>query len=146
MAERPAACQLPNRVRHRPNWQLVLDMLDELEAWELPRRCWWSTPAMASLVSSAMGWRTARSLPGAGQGRHQRLSRAGAGPEQLPYQGCGRPSKPRHRQPHASVRQLALSIRQPVFGVRQLPVFCRRSAWTARVGSSTLMVDVLYDD
>jgi SRSO17 transposase len=35
MAERRAACQLPNGVHHRPKWQLVLDMLDELGAWEL---------------------------------------------------------------------------------------------------------------
>jgi SRSO17 transposase len=35
MAERRAACHLPAQVGHRPKWQLVLDMLDELAAWEL---------------------------------------------------------------------------------------------------------------
>jgi SRSO17 transposase len=34
-AERRAACQVPERVRHRPKWQLVLDMLDELDQWGL---------------------------------------------------------------------------------------------------------------
>jgi SRSO17 transposase len=34
-ADRRAACRLPNSVRHRPKWQLVLDMLDELAAWGL---------------------------------------------------------------------------------------------------------------
>jgi SRSO17 transposase len=35
MAARRAACHLPERVHHRPKWQLVLDMLDELAGWEL---------------------------------------------------------------------------------------------------------------
>jgi SRSO17 transposase len=34
-AERRAACRVPERVRHRPKWQLVLDMLDELDQWGL---------------------------------------------------------------------------------------------------------------
>jgi SRSO17 transposase len=33
--QRRSACHLPERVRHRPKWQLVLDMLDELEGWDL---------------------------------------------------------------------------------------------------------------
>jgi SRSO17 transposase len=35
MASRRAACHLPEGVHHRPKWQLVLDMLDELAGWEL---------------------------------------------------------------------------------------------------------------
>jgi SRSO17 transposase len=35
MAARRAACQLPQGVHHRPKWQLVLDMLDELVGWDL---------------------------------------------------------------------------------------------------------------
>jgi SRSO17 transposase len=35
MATRRAACHLPQGVQHGPNWQLVLDMLDELAGWEL---------------------------------------------------------------------------------------------------------------
>jgi SRSO17 transposase len=35
MAERRTACHVPKQVRHRPKWQLVLDMLDELEQWDL---------------------------------------------------------------------------------------------------------------
>ena len=60
-AERRAACRVPERVRHRPKWQLVLDMLDELDQWGFPRRCWSPTPATARLVSSARGWMIARS-------------------------------------------------------------------------------------
>jgi SRSO17 transposase len=32
---RRAACQVPERVRHRPKWQLILDMLDALDQWGL---------------------------------------------------------------------------------------------------------------
>ena len=35
MAARRAACQLPEGVHHRPKWQLVLDMCDELAGWDL---------------------------------------------------------------------------------------------------------------
>ena len=32
---RRVACHLPEQVHHRPKWQLVLDMLDELDQWGL---------------------------------------------------------------------------------------------------------------
>jgi hypothetical protein len=35
MAARRAACHLPEQVHHRPKWQLVVDMLDELAGWDL---------------------------------------------------------------------------------------------------------------
>src|SRR6266498_3473468 len=35
MATRRAACPLPQDIHHRPKWQLVLDMLDELGGWDL---------------------------------------------------------------------------------------------------------------
>jgi DDE superfamily endonuclease len=35
MAARRAACHLPQDVHHRPTWQLVLDMLDELAGRDL---------------------------------------------------------------------------------------------------------------
>jgi DDE superfamily endonuclease len=35
MAARRAACHLPEGVHHRPKWQLVLDMLDELGGFKL---------------------------------------------------------------------------------------------------------------
>jgi DDE superfamily endonuclease len=33
--QRRVACHVPEQVHHRPKWQLVLDMLDELAGWEL---------------------------------------------------------------------------------------------------------------
>ena len=35
MVTRRAACHLPEGVHHRPKWQLVVDLLDELAGWEL---------------------------------------------------------------------------------------------------------------
>jgi SRSO17 transposase len=35
MAARRTACRLPEQIHHRPKWQLVLDMLDELGGWDL---------------------------------------------------------------------------------------------------------------
>jgi SRSO17 transposase len=35
LATRRAACRLPEEVHHRPKWQLVLAMLDELAGWDL---------------------------------------------------------------------------------------------------------------
>jgi SRSO17 transposase len=35
MATRRAASHLPEQVHHRPKWQLVVDMLDELADWQL---------------------------------------------------------------------------------------------------------------
>jgi SRSO17 transposase len=32
---RREACRVPAGVHHRPKWQLVLDMLDELHQWQL---------------------------------------------------------------------------------------------------------------
>jgi SRSO17 transposase len=55
MAARRAACHLPDDVHHRPKWQLVLDMLDELAGWDLSRRSWWPTAAMGRSASSAAG-------------------------------------------------------------------------------------------
>jgi len=58
---RRAACQVPERVRHRPKWQLILDMLEELDQWGCARRCWSLTPAMGRSGSFGRGWTTAAS-------------------------------------------------------------------------------------
>src|SRR5512132_1789058 len=57
--ERRARAHVPERVRHRPKWQLVLDMLGELAGWGLARRWGAPMPAMGSRASSAWGWRHA---------------------------------------------------------------------------------------
>jgi hypothetical protein len=112
MAERRAACHLPDSVHHRPKWQLVLDLVDELDQWGLPGQCWSPMPATATSASSARAWTTARSLCGAGQSRHQRLPRAGAA-----HHGAvcreGRRPRPRYRERPCSLTQLALAAGPP---------------------------------
>jgi SRSO17 transposase len=61
MAERRAACHLPDSVRHRPKWQLVLDMLDELDQWGLRPPVLVADAGYGEVVSSARDWTTARS-------------------------------------------------------------------------------------
>jgi hypothetical protein len=70
MAGRRAACHLPEDVHHRPTWQLVLDMLDELERWELHPPVLVANAGDGEVGEFRTGWTTARSPRGAGQGRH----------------------------------------------------------------------------
>jgi len=112
MAERRAACHLPEGVHHRPKWQLVLDMLDELAAWDL------SPPALVAdsgygEVGEFRGGLDARQIPYVVQVRAD----TSAYPEQVRptvarYQGKGRPPRPRYRKPPSSLLQLAVAAGQ----------------------------------
>src|SRR6266536_1527205 len=73
MAARRAACHLPDEVRHRPKWQLLLDMLDELAGWGL-------VPPVLGAARSTTWWRSAptpRPTPSR-RARRPRRPRAGA--------------------------------------------------------------------
>jgi SRSO17 transposase len=61
MAERRAACRVPGSVRHRPKWQLGLDMLDELAVWGLVPPVLVSDAGYGEVGCFRQGWRTARS-------------------------------------------------------------------------------------
>jgi SRSO17 transposase len=112
MATRRAACQLPKQVHHRPKWQLVVDMLDELAGWGL------SPPVL--LADSGYGevgeFRAgldARQIPYVVEVR----SDTSAYPEQArptvaPHKGRGRRPRPRYRDKPCSLRQLALQAGQ----------------------------------
>jgi SRSO17 transposase len=112
MAERRVACQLPQRVRHRPKWQLALDMVDELEGWGL------RPPVLVADCGYGDAGEFRRGL----EDRElayvvQVKADTSAYPEQvppetLPYKGRGQPSKPRYRQPRAQLKQLALQAGQ----------------------------------
>jgi SRSO17 transposase len=109
MATRRTACQLPERVHHRPKWQLVLDMVDELAGWEL------SPPVL--LADSGYGevgefrWGLdARQVPYVVQVR----SDTSAYPEQVrptvaAHKGRGRRPRPRYRDQPSSLKELAIS-------------------------------------
>jgi SRSO17 transposase len=111
-AERRAACRVPARVRHRPKWQLVLDMLDELQEWGL-------RPPV--LVADAGYGEVAQFRQGL-EDRDigyvvQVKADTSAYPEQVrpttaPYTGRGRRPRPRYRERPVSLKQLALAAGQ----------------------------------
>jgi DDE superfamily endonuclease len=77
-AARRRAAHVPEAVRHRPKWQLVLDMLDELGAWGLaPPVVVADAGYGGSRASCAWPGGARAGLCGAGQGHHQRLPRGG---------------------------------------------------------------------
>jgi SRSO17 transposase len=112
MAARRAACQLPEGVHHRPKWQLVLDMLDELGGWQL------SPPVLLAdcgygEVGGFRGGLDARQVAYVVEVR----SDTSAYPEQVhptaaPYAGRGRRPRPRYRDQPSSLKALATSAGQ----------------------------------
>ena len=113
MAERRSACHLPDSVHHRPKWQLVLDMLDELDQWGL---------APPVLVADA-GYGDVGEFRQGLDDRQidyvvQVKADTSAYPEQVrpttaPYTGKGRRPRPRYRDKPCSLKQLALAAGPP---------------------------------
>jgi SRSO17 transposase len=111
-ADRRAACRLPNSVRHRPKWQLVLDMLDELAAWDLAPPVLVADAAYGEVGQFRQGLDD-RQIPYVVQVRAD----TSAYPEHVhpitaPYSGRGRRPRPRYRQRPCSLQQLAVDAGQ----------------------------------
>jgi SRSO17 transposase len=111
-AERRAACRLPNSVRHRPKWQLVLDMLDELATWDLAPPVLVADAAYGEVGQFRQGLDD-RQIPYVVQVKAD----SSAYPEHLhpitaPYSGRGRRPQPRYRQRPCSLKQLAVDAGQ----------------------------------
>jgi SRSO17 transposase len=112
MATRRAACHLPEQVHHRPKWQLVLDMLDELAGWQL------SPPVLLAdsgygEVGRFRGGLDARQIPYVVEVRAD----TSAYPEQVrpsvaPHKGRGRRPRPRYRDQPSSLKELVLATGQ----------------------------------
>jgi SRSO17 transposase len=112
MAERRAACHLPESVRHRPKWLLVLDMLDELATWGL------APPVLVGdcgygEVGEFRSGLDDRQIPYVVQVKAD----TSAYPQQVrptvaAYAGRGRRPQPRYRDKPASLKQLALRAGQ----------------------------------
>jgi DDE superfamily endonuclease len=110
--ERRAACHLPEQVRHRPKWQLVLGMLDELDQWGL------SPPVLVAdaghgEVGEFRSGLDDREIPYVVQVKAD----TSAYPERVrptvaPYTGRGRRPQPRYRDKPCSFKQLALAAGQ----------------------------------
>jgi SRSO17 transposase len=108
MAARRAACHLPQDIHHRPKWQLVLDMLDELAGWELAPPVLLADAGYGEVGEFGAGL-DARQTPYVVEVRAD----TSAYPEQVrptvgPYKGRGRRPRPRYRDKPGSLAQLAL--------------------------------------
>jgi DDE superfamily endonuclease len=100
MAARRAACHLPERVHHRPKWQLVVDLLDELGGWDLGPPVLLADSGYGE-VGEFRGGLDARGVPDVVEVR----SDTSAHPEHVhpvaaPYSGKGRRPRPRYHHPH----------------------------------------------
>jgi len=112
MATRRTACHLPQDVHHRPKWQLVLDMLDELAGWDLSPPVLLADSAYGE-VGCFRGGLDARQVPYVVE-VHADTS---AYPEQVhpvaaPYSGKGRRPRPRYHDQPSSLKQLAMAAGQ----------------------------------
>jgi SRSO17 transposase len=110
--DRRAACHLPERVRHRPKWQLVLDMLDELAQWGLGPPVLVADAGYGEVACFRQGLDD-RQIPYVVQVKAD----TSAYPEQVhpttaPYSGRGRRPRPRYRDTPTSLKQLALQAGQ----------------------------------
>jgi SRSO17 transposase len=106
---RRVACRVPEQVRHRPKWQLVLDMLDELEGWGLRPPVLVADAAYGEVGEFRQGLDD-RQIPYVVQVKAD----TSAYPEQVrpttaPYVGRGRRPRPRYRDQPCSLTQLALA-------------------------------------
>lgn len=132
VAARRAKARIPDYVRHRPKWELALEMIDELTHWG--RRCPVAV-ADAGYGDNAL-FRlelTRRSIPWVMAVKASTSAYpADSVPELAERSGPrGRPSVPRYRQNPASLAELALSA-----GRRQL----RQVTWrhgTKRTGTNS---------
>jgi SRSO17 transposase len=106
---RRAACHLPDSVRHRPKWQLVLDMVDELGTWDL------RPPVLVADAGYGEVGEFRQGLEDREIGYVVQVKAdTSAYPEQTrptvaPYSGRGRHPQPRYRDKPTSLKQLALA-------------------------------------
>jgi SRSO17 transposase len=106
---RRAACHLPDSVHHRPKWQLVLDMVDELGTWEL------RPPVLVDDAGYGEVGEFRQGLDDRDIGYVVQVKAdTSAYPEQthptvVPYSGRGRRPQPRYRDKPTSLKQLALA-------------------------------------
>jgi SRSO17 transposase len=112
MAERRVACRVPGSVRHRPKWQLALDMLDELAVWGLVPPVLVSDAGYGEVGEFRQGLDD-RQIPYVVQVKAD----TSAYPEQVRptvarYSGRGRRPQPRYRDKPNSLKGLALAAGQ----------------------------------
>jgi SRSO17 transposase len=112
MASRRVACHLPEGVHHRPKWQLVLDMLDELAGFKLHPPVLLADSGYGDVGEFRWGLDT-RQIPYVVEVRADTSAYAEqVRPTVAPYAGKGRRPQPRYRDKPCSLAQLALAAGQ----------------------------------
>jgi SRSO17 transposase len=108
-AERRRTAHVPDSQRHRPKWQLALELLDELAGWELVPPVVLADAADGKVAQFRLGLEQRGlaylvQVPATLSAHPEQLA-----PEQVPYGGRGRPPVARYRQRRSSLRQLVLA-------------------------------------
>jgi SRSO17 transposase len=108
-AERRRKAHVPEAERHRPKWQLALELLDELADWGLAPPVLLADAAYGEVAEFRLGLEQRAlayvvQVPGTLSAYPQEVA-----PETVPYAGRGRPPVARYRQRRSSLRQLVLA-------------------------------------
>jgi SRSO17 transposase len=105
-AERRRKAHVPQAERHRPKWQLALELLDELAAWDLVPPVVLADAAYGEVSEFRLGLEQRQlgyvvQVPGTISAYPEDVA-----PELAASTGRGRPSLPRYRQRRSSLKQL----------------------------------------
>ena len=108
--ERRARAKIPDDVRHRPKWQLALDIVDELIGWGLERRIVQADGGYGEVTAFRLGLEQ-RDLQYVVQVKATTSAQpADAVPVAPAYRGMGRPPVARYPDKPRSLRDLALAV------------------------------------
>ncbi len=108
-AERRARAKIPDDVRHRPKWQLALDVLDELLRWGLEGQVVQADGGYGDITAFRLGLEQ-RDLEYVVQVKGTTSAQPGdAVPITPPYRGRGRPPVARYPDAPSSLRELVLA-------------------------------------
>jgi SRSO17 transposase len=108
-AERRRKAHVPDSQRHRPKWQLALELLDELIAWDLVPPVLLADAAYGEVGEFRLGLEQRElaylvQVPATISAYPEQVAR-----EQVPYGGRGRPPVARYLKRRWSLRQLVLA-------------------------------------
>ncbi|HEX8159814.1 MAG TPA: IS701 family transposase [Solirubrobacteraceae bacterium] len=107
--ERRERAKIPDAVRHRPKWQLALDILDELLAWGLERRVVQADGAYGDITAFRLGLEQ-RELEYIVQVKATTCAQpADAVPPTPAYRGRGRPPAARYPDAPRNLRDLIVA-------------------------------------
>lgn len=107
--QRRGRAKIPDEVRHRPKWQLALDILDELLAWSLDRQVVQADGGYGDITAFRLGLEE-RELEYVVQVKATTSAHAAdAAPVTPAYEGRGRPRVARYPEAPSSLRELILA-------------------------------------